>query len=61
MWAQLGRWMQMAALVVLPLSMVLELSDILGRPFNVSQMVYMLIFGVCLFTSGRLLEGYARG
>lgn len=59
--AQLGRWMQLAALIVLPLAMLLELTDALGRPFHVSQMVYMLIFGVALFMSGRLIEGYARG
>jgi hypothetical protein len=52
--------MQVAALIALPVAMVLELSDALGREFHVSQMVYMLIFGVILFSVGRLLEGYAR-
>jgi hypothetical protein len=58
--ARLGRWMQIVALWVLPISIVLQLSDVLGRQLNVSQMVYMLVFGVILFYAGRLIEGYGR-
>ena len=56
-----GRWMQMIGLFVLPLSMLMEMTNMLGRSFGLSQMVIMLVFGVCIFGLGRLLEGYARG
>jgi len=55
----LGRTMQIAGLVLLPLAMFLELSGGLGRQFGVSQMVYMLVFGLVVFYVGRLVEGYA--
>lgn len=58
--ARLGRWMQIVALWVLPISIVLQLSNVLGRQLNVSQMVYMLVFGVILFYAGRLIEGYGQ-
>ncbi|MFO0913319.1 MAG: hypothetical protein U0795_10205 [Pirellulales bacterium] len=58
--ARLGRWMQIIALWVLPISIVLQLSNVLGRQLNVSQMVYMLVFGVILFYAGRLIEGYGQ-
>jgi hypothetical protein len=53
--------LQMAGLVLLPLSMVLELTGSLGRSFGVSQMVIMLVFGLSIFYLGRFVEGYARG
>jgi hypothetical protein len=56
----LGKLMQVGALIVLPLSMVLELTKFLGRDFGVSDMVLMLLFGFALFWAGRLVEGYAR-
>jgi hypothetical protein len=52
----LGRVLQLIGLVILPLSMVLELTDMLGRPFGVSDMVIMLLFGIAIFSIGRLLE-----
>ena len=50
--------MQMAAMIILPLAMLLELTGSLGRSFGVSQMVIMLVFGIAVFSCGRLLEGY---
>lgn len=57
----LGRTLQLFGLVVLPLSMVLELSKLLGRDFGVSDMVIMLVAGTAAFLMGRIIEGYARG
>ena len=39
-----GRLLQMLGLVLLPLSMVMELTNGLGRSFGVSQMVLMLVW-----------------
>lgn len=55
----LGRLLQWAGLISLPVSMVLELSNLLGRAFGLSQMVIMLVFGFCAFQLGRYIEGYA--
>jgi hypothetical protein len=55
----LGRLMQIGGLILLPLSMLLELTKFLGRDFGVSDMVIMLLFGAGLFWAGRLVEGYA--
>ena len=55
----LGRFLQLVALVALPLSMVLELSGLMGRSFGLSEMLIMLGFGIAAFLLGRLLEGYA--
>ncbi len=57
----LGRALQLFGLVVLPLSMVLELSKLLGRDFGVSDMVIMLVAGSAAFLMGRIIEGYCRG
>ena len=54
-----GRGLQILGLVVLPLSMVLELTNHLGR-FYVSNMVTMLVFGAAAFTLGWFIESYAR-
>jgi hypothetical protein len=54
-----GRFLQLLALVALPLSMVLELSGMMGRSFGLSEMLIMLGFGIAAFWLGRLLEGYA--
>ena len=55
----IGRFLQYAGLIALPVSIVLELSDSLGRSFGLSQMVIMLVFGFAAFQLGRYLEGYA--
>ena len=56
----IGRFLQMLGLILLPLSMVMELTDGLGRSFGVSDMVLMLAFGSAAFLFGRLIEGYAK-
>jgi len=55
----LGRFLQLAGLMLLPLSMFMELTDGLGRAFGVSDMVVMLVFGFATFYIGRIVEGYA--
>lgn len=57
---KIGRTLQILALLMLPLSMVMELDGGLGRSFGVSDMVVMLLFGVAAFSVGRVMEGYAR-
>ena len=57
---KVGRMLQLLAMILLPLAMVLELSGNLARSFGVSDMVVMLVFGVALFLTGRVMEGYAR-
>jgi len=56
---QTGRLLQILALVILPVSMVLQLTNTLGRQLYVSEMVIMLVFGVAAFGLGRMIEGYA--
>ena len=56
----LGKLLQTVGLIALPLSMIFELTGMLGRRFGLSQMVIMTVFGVSAFALGRLLEGYAR-
>jgi hypothetical protein len=55
---QIGKFLQVLGLVILPAAMLLELSGMLGRK-GVSEMVIMLIFGAAAFGVGRLIEGYA--
>lgn len=55
----LGRLLQLGGLILLPLSMFMELTGGLGRPFGVSDMVIMLVFGASAFGAGRIVEGYA--
>jgi len=57
----LGRLFQYAGLIVLPLAIILELGKVLGRSFGLSQMLVMMVFGVCIFYCGRYLEGFAAG
>lgn len=52
--------MQIAALVVLPLAIGMQLTDSLHRAFGLDQMLIMMVFGVALFYTGRLVEGYGR-
>lgn len=56
----LGKTLQLVGLLILPLAMAMQLSDLLGRALHVSQMVFMMLFGVAAFSIGRLVEGYAR-
>lgn len=49
--------MQVAALVLLPVSMVMQMTAAMRT--SVSVMLLMLLFGIALFGIGRLVEGYA--
>ncbi len=56
-----GKALQMFALALLPLAMLMEATNVLGRDTGVSDMVIMLLAGVAAFMLGRLIEGYAVG
>ena len=51
--------LQILGLIVLPLSMLMQLSDMLGRRIGVAEMLIMLVAGVAAFLLGRMIEGYA--
>lgn len=57
----IGRLLQYAGLIALPVAILLELSKLLGRSFGLSQMLIMLVFGFCAFHIGRFIEGFALG
>lgn len=57
---RLGRILQIAGLLLLPLAMLLEVTRILGPSFGVRHLLVTLIFGFSLFYLGRLLEGYGQ-
>jgi hypothetical protein len=57
----LGRLLQVAGLALLPLAMVMQLTGSLRAPtgnVSVSVMLLLMVFGVVLFSLGRVLEGY---
>jgi hypothetical protein len=57
----LGKFLQVAGLVILPLAMVMQLTDGLRAPvggFTVSTMLLLMVGGVALFVLGRIVEGY---
>jgi hypothetical protein len=60
----LGKLLQVAGLVTLPLAMMMQVTGGVraptGQGFTVSAMLLLMIFGVGLFSLGRLMEGYAR-
>jgi hypothetical protein len=58
--AAIGKLLQVAGLVLLPLGIYLELSESLGRSGGLSQMLIIFVAGVAMFSIGRLLEGHAR-
>ncbi len=51
-----GKALQISGLTVPPLSMLLQLSQVI----SLGQMLAMLLGSVCLFGIGRIVEGYAR-
>ena len=59
-----GKLLQVIGLVVLPASMMMQLTGGVRAPtgggFTVSAMLIMMVGGVVLFLLGRLLEGHAR-
>jgi hypothetical protein len=57
----LGKLMQVAGLVILPIAMVMQLTDGIRAPvggFTVSSMLLLMIGGVAMFSLGRIVEGY---
>jgi hypothetical protein len=59
----LGKLMQVAGMIVLPIAMLLQLTAGMRAPtgaFSVSAMLVLMVFGVALFVLGRYIEGFAR-
>jgi hypothetical protein len=57
----LGKAMQVAGLVILPVAMLMQLTGGIRAPtgsFTVSAMLIMMVAGVAIFLLGRLVEGY---
>ena len=57
----LGKWMQVAGLMILPLAMLMQLTDGIRAPvgaFTVSTMLILMVAGVGVFVLGRVVEGY---
>jgi hypothetical protein len=50
-----ARLLQLAALLILPLSIVAQLNEAI----SLGQMLQFLVAGVCLFTIGYLLQTYS--
>jgi hypothetical protein len=58
-----GKSLQFAALVILPVAMVIQLTREMRATTevtNLSVMLVFLVFGAALFGVGRIIEGYAR-
>ena len=58
----IGKLLQVAGLVILPFSMVMQVTGGLRAPtgnVSVSVMLLLMVFGVVLFSLGRVIEGYA--
>ncbi|WP_425616093.1 hypothetical protein NA78x_006032 [Anatilimnocola sp. NA78] len=51
-----GKSMQVAALMLLPASMLLQITTEMRS--SVSVMLLLMLFGIALFGLGRLLEGF---
>jgi len=60
----LGKLLQVIGLVILPVSMMLQITTgsraATGAGFTVSTMLVMMVFGVVIFAIGRFMEGYAK-
>ena len=56
----IGKFLQVLGMVLLPVAMLLELTRALGPSFGVRDMLLMLVFGFCLFYTGRFLEGLGQ-
>jgi hypothetical protein len=59
-----GKLLQVAGLILLPLSMMMQLTGGIrastGGGFSVSAMLLLMVLGVVLFSVGRILEGHAQ-
>jgi len=51
----LGRFLQLAALICLPLTIPLQLMHVIDTRF----MIGLMVGSICLFYLGRIVEGYA--
>jgi hypothetical protein len=60
----IGKLLQVAGLVILPVSMMMQVTTSSRAPtgagFSVSTMLLMMVLGVAIFSLGRFLEGYAK-
>ena len=56
----IGQAMQVTGLLVLPLAVAMQLTNALQRALKVSQMVFMAIFGVCMFVFGLILRNIGQ-
>jgi len=56
-----GRLLQFAGLIILPVFILLELTGSLSRDSGIADLLLAMVFGLCLFYVGRIMEGYARG
>jgi hypothetical protein len=57
----LGKLMQVAGLVILPVAMMMQLTSGMRAPLewgSVSAMLLLMLFGVGAFVLGRIIEGY---
>jgi hypothetical protein len=57
----LGKLLQVAGLILLPVSMVMQFTSGLRAPtgdVSVSVMLLLMVFGAALFMLGRMIEGY---
>ena len=57
----LGKAMQVAGLVILPVAMLMQLTGGIRAAtgsFSVSAMLILMVAGVAIFLLGRLVEGY---
>ena len=58
-----GKFLQILALVILPVAMVIQLTREMRATTevtNLSVMLIFLVFGAVMFGLGRVIEGYAR-
>ena len=54
---QFARGLQIVALILLPLSMILQIAEAI----SVGRMLIVMVAGFSLFWLGRIVEGYLRG
>ena len=57
MMRNLGKAMQVLALLLLPASMLMQVTEQM-RANSLSVMLLMMLFGIALFGVGRMVEGY---
>ncbi len=55
-----GRFLQLAALILLPVALMMSLSGQLDRERGVADLLLMLGFGAALFGVGWIMQEYGR-